>query len=113
MSFERQLPAELVAIAARRRAGLAVFDRIVPPQTAFLIVNMQNAWLADDARSPRPAPFVPSCPASMPSPHVCVTPAPPSSGCSTRRRRAASPATGRPISTISSVRRTAASPSPR
>jgi ureidoacrylate peracid hydrolase len=43
------LPAELVAIATRRRAGLAAFETIAPPRTALLAINMQNAWLAADA----------------------------------------------------------------
>ena len=43
------MPPELVAMATRRRAGMAVFDHIVPRRTALLALNMQNAWLAEGA----------------------------------------------------------------
>lgn len=43
------LPPDLVALATRRREGLAAFDTISPACTALLAINMQNAWLAADA----------------------------------------------------------------
>lgn len=49
MSDDERLPAELVAQATRRREGTAAFSIIVPKRTALLALNMQNAWLGDDA----------------------------------------------------------------
>ncbi|SDR60490.1 ureidoacrylate peracid hydrolase [Rhizobiales bacterium GAS191] len=49
MTDETPLPPELVAMATRRRAGIAVFDHIVPRRTALVALNMQNAWLAEGA----------------------------------------------------------------
>lgn len=45
----RPLPPELVQQSTYRRNGLAVFDELVLPRTALLVVNMQNAWLAPGA----------------------------------------------------------------
>ena len=43
------LPEQLVAQATYRRNGLAVFDPPNPRRTALLVMNLQNAWFADDA----------------------------------------------------------------
>ncbi len=43
------LPDDLIAMATRRAAGMAVHAAITPARTALLALNMQNAWLADDA----------------------------------------------------------------
>ena len=43
------LPDDLVAMATRRAAGMAVHAAITPARTALLGLNMQNAWLADGA----------------------------------------------------------------
>lgn len=43
------LPPDLVAAASRRRAAGAAFDRLDPARTALLALNMQRAWLDDDA----------------------------------------------------------------
>lgn len=49
MTRQDDLPADLVAAATRRRNGITVFNAINPARTALLALNMQNAWLADDA----------------------------------------------------------------
>ena len=43
------LSGDLIRRAVYRRDRLAVFDRILPRRTAVLVLNMQNAWLADAA----------------------------------------------------------------
>ena len=43
------LPDDVIAMATRRAAGMAVHDKIIPARTALLALNMQNAWLGDDA----------------------------------------------------------------
>jgi ureidoacrylate peracid hydrolase len=49
------LPADLVERAVYRRGRLAVFDRIAARNTALLVIDMQNAWLAPGAPFETPA----------------------------------------------------------
>lgn len=49
LDAHESLTADMIAAATRRRAGLGVFEAIDPARTALLALNMQNAWLSEDA----------------------------------------------------------------